>query len=385
MLKEILSKVGEFSAKKPMVVIGIVILLTIFAATFIPNIKKQTSYEKMLPQDLPEVQEVYEVRDEFGGTDIVTIAVKVVPSDSSDKVTDIRDPRVLRAVKMLEDNLKTVDGITSVSSPVDVLIEMNGGTVPQSIDRVKELMRYIPESQRERMFNKDYSVMVITAFTDVGADEKKCDALYNAVKERIEETPFPAGVEAVPTGSIPMRAIVGRLMDESQAVTTTVAFLAIMLIIVLHFKKITSVALLSPLIFTLIWTGGFMGLFGLPLDMATTSVGSLILGLGIDYGIYFGSRYKEEREKGKSPEEAAITTVTYAGSSVLASAATTAAGLLSLTIAPLPAMANLGKVCAVGIAFCCILTVVFLPAVLVLEDKYLLPMMARLKRRLMGQ
>ncbi len=385
MLKEILSKVGEFSAKKPMVVIGIVIILTIFAATFIPHIKKQTSYEKMLPQDLPEVQEVYEVRDEFGGTDIVTIAVKVVPSDCSDKVTDIRDPRVLEAVKMLEDNLRTVDGITSVSSPVDVLIEMNGGTVPKSIDRVKELMRHIPESEKERMFNKDYSMMVITAFTDVGGDEKKCNALYESVKERIEETPFPPGVVAVPTGTIPLRAIVSHLMDESQVITTLVAFFAIMVIVILHFKKITSVVILSPLFFTLIWLGGFMGLTGLPVDMATTSVGSLILGLGIDYGIYFGSRYKEEREKGKDPEEAAITTVTYAGSSVLASAATTAAGLLSLTIAPLPAMANLGKVCAVGIVFCCILTIVFLPAVFVLEEKYFLPMRERLKRRLMGQ
>ncbi|ACX72844.1 MAG: MMPL family transporter [Methanococci archaeon] len=383
MLKEILQKIGEFSAKKPLIVILIVIIMSIFAASFIPHIKKQTSYEKMLPQDLKAVKELYEVRDEFGGTDVVEIAVKIVPSDCSDKVVDIRDPRVLNAVKMLEENLRSVDGITRVSSPVDVLIKLNGGTVPQSIDTVKKLMRELPPSEREKMFNKDYSMMVITAFTDVGGDEKKCDNLYKSVNERIKETPWPPGVEAVQTGSIALRALLGDLMNESQEITTSVAFLAIMLIIILHFKRITSVVILTPLVFSLIWTGGFMGLAGIPLDMATSAVGSLVLGLGIDYGIYFGSRYKEEREKGKDPEDAAIITVTYAGSSVLASAATTAAGLLSLTIAPLPMMANLGKVCAAGIIFCCMLTIFFLPAVLVLEDKYVLPLIARIKSKLL--
>jgi len=379
-LKEIMEKIGRFSATKPFLVILIILIATLFLASQIPHIKKQTSFEKMLPQELPEVKEIYEVRDEFGGTDVAMIAVKVVPSDSSDKVVDIRDPRVLEAVKMLEDNLRTVDGVTQVSSPVDVLIKLNGGVVPKSIDTVKLLMDKLPEEQKEKMFNKDYSMMTIQVFTDVGTDEKKNKALVNAINERIEETPFPPGVEAIPTGTPVLRALISRLMNESQVVTTTVAMFAILFIILLHFRKISSILLLSPLIFALIWTGGFMGLFGLPLDMATAGVGSLILGLGIDYGIYFGSRYKEEREKGASPVEAAVITVKYAGSSVLASAATTVAGLLALTIAPLPMMANLGKVCAIGIASCCFLTIFFLPAVLVIDELYLAPLIKRLKR-----
>ncbi|AIJ04963.1 exporter of the RND superfamily protein-like protein [Methanocaldococcus bathoardescens] len=379
-LRDIMEKIGRFSATKPFVVLLIIFIVTLFLASQIPHIKKQTSFEKMLPQDLPEVKEIYEVRDEFGGTDVAIVAVKIVPSDSSNKVVDIRDPRVLEAVKTLEENLRTIDGVTQVSSPVDVLTKLNGGVVPKSIDTVKLLLEKIPEQEREKMFNKDYSMMTIQVFTDVGADEKKNKELVNAIEERIKETQLPPGVEAIPTGTPVLRALIGKLMNESQVVTTTVAMFAILFIILLHFRKITSVLLLSPLIFALIWTGGFMGLFGLPLDMATAGVGSLILGLGIDYGIYFGSRYNEEREKGASPVEAAAITVKYAGSSVLASAATTVAGLLALTIAPLPMMANLGKVCAIGIASCCFLTIFFLPAVLVIDEMYLAPIIKRLKR-----
>ncbi|WP_423793084.1 efflux RND transporter permease subunit [Methanocaldococcus indicus] len=383
-LRDIMEKIGSFSATKPFLVLAIVLLITLALATQIPHIKKQTSFEKMLPQNLPEVKEIYEVRDEFGGTDVAIIAVKVVPSDCTDKVVDIRDPRVLEAVKMLEENLRTIDGVTKVTSPVDILTQMNGGVVPKSIDTVNNLLQKLPPSEREKMFNKDYSMLTIQVFTDVGADEKKNKAFVQAMEERIKETPFPPGVEAIPTGTPVLRALIGKLMNESQFITTAVAMIAILFIILIHFKRLTSVLLLTPLVLALIWTGGFMGLFGIPLDMATAAVGSLVLGLGIDYGIYFGSRYNEERENGKSPEESAITTVRFAGSSVLASAATTIAGLLALTIAPLPMMANLGKVCALGIASCCFLTIFFLPAVLVIDEKYIHPAIQKLIKMIKG-
>ncbi|ADG12774.1 exporter of the RND superfamily protein-like protein [Methanocaldococcus infernus ME] len=380
MLKEILKDVGEFSARHPFLVIAVVLLITVFMAFEATHIKKQTSYEKMLPQDLPAVQEIYEVRSEFGGTDVDMIVVKIVPSDATDKVTDIRDPRVLRAIETLEENIRTISGITKVSSPVDVIKELNGGVLPNDIETVKELLNKLPENERYKLFNRDFSMLTITAFTDVGGDEKKNKQIYEQINEYIRETPFPPGVEAIQTGTPALRAIIGKLMNESQAITTSVAMLAILFIILLHFRKVTSVLLLSPLIFALIWTGGFMGLFGIPLDMATSAVGSLVLGLGIDYGIYFGSRYNEEREKGRDPIEAASHTVMYAGSSILASAATTVAGLLSLTIAPLPMMGNLGKVCGAGITFCCLLTIFFLPAVLVIDELYIHPILARIKK-----
>ncbi|WP_456471552.1 efflux RND transporter permease subunit [Methanocaldococcus sp.] len=379
-LRDILAKIGEFSAKNPFIVIAIVLILTIFMALGATHIKKQTSYEKMLPQNLPAVQEIYEVRSEFGGTDVIDIVVKVVPSDATDKVVDIRDPRVLQAVETLEENIRTINGITSVSSPVDILKKMNNGVIPKDIETVKELLNKLPKNERYKMFNRDYTMLVVTAFTDVGGDEKKCREITNQVNEFIKENPWPPGVVAIQTGTPVLTSILGELMDESQTITTSVAMIAILLIILLHFRKITSVLLLTPLVFALIWTGGFMGWVGIPLDMATSAVGSLVLGLGIDYGIYFGSRYNEERENGRDPVEAAVMTVKYAGSSILASAATTVAGLLSLTIAPLPMMANLGKVCGAGIAFCCLLTIFFLPAVLVIDELYIMPALSKIKR-----
>lgn len=123
MLREILKKVAHFSEQKPFLMLLIILIITVFAGISATNVKSQTAFEKMLPQDNPIIKTLYEVRDEFGGTDVITICIKLKPSDSSDKVVDIRDPRVLKAIKELEDNLRYVDGITSVSSPVDIIIQ----------------------------------------------------------------------------------------------------------------------------------------------------------------------------------------------------------------------------------------------------------------------
>ena len=122
-----------------------------------------------------------------------------------------------------------------------------------------------------------------------------------------------------------------------------------------------------------------MGLLDIPLDMATAGIGSLILGLGIDYGIHLMHRYDEERRKGMSIDKAIETAVVETGTAVMATTATTVAGFLALVLAPLPMMANLGKVCALGIFFCMIVVLTLLPALIVIEERHIMPLIKRLK------
>jgi hydrophobe/amphiphile efflux-3 (HAE3) family protein len=380
MLEKILKKVAHFSEKKPFIMLLIVIITTIFAGISATNIKSQTAFEKMLPQDDPIIKTLYEVRDNFGGTDIITICIKLKPSDSPDKVVDIRDPRVLKAIKYLEDDLKEIDGITGVSSPVDVIITANGGVVPNDIDTVKKIYNSLPEEQRAKTFNDDFSMVVVNAYTDAGGDQKKLMRVLDDVNERIDETPFPPGVEVICTGTPSMRKLMDVLMKESQSFTTTVGLIGVLVVLFLYFKKpISSVMPLMPVLIAVIWTGGAMGFLGIPLDMATAGMGSLLLGMGIDYGIHLMHRYEEERKKKRPVKEAIETAVVQTGTAVMATTATTVVGFLALVLAPLPMMANLGKVCALGIFFCMIAVLTLLPAMIIIEERYVMPLIERIK------
>ncbi|EHP88333.1 MMPL family transporter [Methanotorris formicicus] len=380
MLEEILKKIANFSEEKPFLMILIILIITIFAGLSATNIKSQTAFEKMLPQDNPIIKTLYEVRDNFGGTDIITICIKLKPSDSSDKVVDIRDPRVLKAIKYLEDDLKGIDGITGVSSPVDVIITANGGVVPNDIDTVKRIYNSLSDEQKAKMFNDDFSMVVVNAYTDAGGDQKKLMRVLDDVNERIDETPFPPGVEVICTGTPPMRKLMDELMKESQSFTTMVGLIGVLVVLFLYFKKpISSVMPLMPVLIAVIWTGGAMGLLGVPLDMATAGMGSLLLGMGIDYGIHLMHRYEEERKKKRPVKEAIETAVVQTGTAVMATTATTVVGFLALVLAPLPMMANLGKVCALGIFFCMVAVLTLLPAMIIIEERYVMPLIKKIK------
>ncbi|HIP17281.1 MAG TPA: RND family transporter, partial [Methanothermococcus okinawensis] len=100
----------------------------------------------------------------------------------------------------------------------------------------------------------------------------------------------------------------------------------------------------------------------------------------IDYGIHLMHRYEEERKKKNTLTKSIETAVVSTGMAVMATTATTVVGFLALVIAPLPMMANLGKVCGLGIFFCMVSVITLLPALIIIEEKYILPIIKKEKR-----
>ena len=68
----------------------------------------------------------------------------------------------------------------------------------------------------------------------------------------------------------------------------------------------------------------------------------LSLGIGIDFSLIVVVRWREEREKGLSNEEAVVAAIQHAGRAVMLSGLTAAAGLLSLAVLPVPFLRSVG-------------------------------------------
>jgi len=68
MIEDILRKVAIFSERRPFLMLVIILTVTVLAGIGATNVKFQTAFEKMLPQDNPVIETLYEVRDNFGGT-----------------------------------------------------------------------------------------------------------------------------------------------------------------------------------------------------------------------------------------------------------------------------------------------------------------------------
>ncbi|TPW76798.1 MMPL family transporter [Schumannella sp. 10F1B-5-1] len=104
----------------------------------------------------------------------------------------------------------------------------------------------------------------------------------------------------------------------------------------------------------------------IPVDASILGILSvLVFGAGTNYALLLIARYREELLIEPDPRAAMRTTVSGAGPAILASGSTVALSLLMLLFASLAGNRALGIACAIGIAIALAMTLLVLPAALV--------------------
>ena len=132
---------------------------------------------------------------------------------------------------------------------------------------------------------------------------------------------------------------------------------------------VTAVLLTLPLLMSLSWAGGLAALRFGTLNLLTSTLGLVLFGLGIDYGIHFYARYAEERGRGKSVASAAEETFVSTGQSIAVSAFTTASALFVLQIADFRGFSEFGFIGGTGILFALASMLTVLPALLSVAER----------------
>ncbi len=108
----------------------------------------------------------------------------------------------------------------------------------------------------------------------------------------------------------------------------------ILVITSLVFRSLTAgVLVLVPLAVAVLANFGVMGLLGIRLNIATSVISAMVVGLGADYAIYLVYRLREELQQGRDEAMAVRVTLTTAGKATLfvASAVAGGYGLLALS------------------------------------------------------
>jgi predicted RND superfamily exporter protein len=87
---------------------------------------------------------------------------------------------------------------------------------------------------------------------------------------------------------------------------------------------------LIPVCFVLMWEPGFLVGTSIALSPVTITIASIMIGIGIDYGIHITHRFREELRRGLSKIEATKTAIEKTGLSLLEAAMTTVFGMASI-------------------------------------------------------
>ncbi len=365
----ILKNLARFQYKYSFQIFVITIVLTIAIGLGIQNLRLQTDISKELPQDMDVIKLQNEVSDKFGGADTIMILIKLDENCNLENAPkDIRDPKIIRMLIALENEIRKEPYVNSVQSAGSFFAQPEN--VPDNIELIKQILTKIPNSKM--FFNRDYSATLMIISSDLGKSEEKIVHVVSKIREDVKSVEKPACVDVIITGNPPIRVILMDMLKHDMVFTTTVTAIIILFLLILIKRSITrGILVFTPLVLGLTWTLGFMGWLNVPLSVATVGIGAMILGLGTEYGIFLIERYEEEREKGKNQKEAIITALPSVGSGIIGSGTTTIVGFLALLLASMPMVQHLGETLALGIFCILFATIVISPAFILIEERFI--------------
>jgi len=125
------------------------------------------------------------------------------------------------------------------------------------------------------------------------------------------------------------------------------------------------------LLVALAWSMGYTTLTVGHLNILSVVFTTILIGLGIDFGIHILERYREERSAGRPLGGALQQTVRGTGKGNFSGAVTTAIAFGAMTLTDFIGIAELGWIAAGGILFCFLAMVFLLPAMLVVQERML--------------
>lgn len=114
------------------------------------------------------------------------------------------------------------------------------------------------------------------------------------------------------------------------------------------------------------------------LNILTISFAPMLIGLAIDFGIHFITRYEEETRNRRTEAEAVDRTMTFTGQGIITAALTTAAAFLAMALTNFKGIRQMGIISGCGLLLCLIPMMTTLPVLLMhgpqnLRDRQLGP------------
>jgi hydrophobe/amphiphile efflux-3 (HAE3) family protein len=384
LISKFLQRYGEFASKNPELVLVAAFIITVFMLVNALSLGIETDFNKFLPQDLEVVKNQNLLTEKFSEFSSFFILARMDTGFAGDKeIKDIRDPAVMNKLYELEEVLRKNPDINRVTGAPDILMQVFG-SIPEDTKTVKSFF-----GESRELFGNDYSLTTLIVSVEGGLEEERLNRVVERIENDIESVGFPGSLELVVTGAPIINKIVFDLLLEDLVRTISIALVFIFIVLIVAYRSpVKGVLSVTVLIIAVIWTGGTMKLIGVPLSLITVTVGSLVVGIGIDYTIHMMNRYSEERNKRRDDENETCLdeegnydecmkscfkcygiTVEKVGTAIMGTAVTTIVSFIALAGAGVPFLTDLGLALSLGIFYAMVASLFIFPSLQVIDER----------------
>ena len=186
---------------------------------------------------------------------------------------------------------------------------------------------------------------------------------------------FPKGYKLEATGNGEMEYTMTKMVVDSQSVSIALSLAMVFLIISLSFKSpLAGIIGAIPLALTILLNFMVMGYFGIALDLCTSIIASVAIGVGIDYTIHFMETYKAQRALTDVLEVVTKNTFKTSGKGILTNAIAVGLGFCVLLFSRFIILRYIGALVAVVMFTSSTLAMTVIPGLLnAFDPKFMWP------------
>lgn len=329
----------------------------------IPRIQVSTSFATNLKQDHPLRRDIEAFDEALGGSVLLQVVME------SDAPEAFKQPETLRELRRLQEWLDAQPEVTSTASLVDYLMVVNRAlhdgqaahfAIPESKRLIGQYLFFFWHEQLESLVDRGFAAANVQVRIPAAPSH-----VTAALLDRIERhlAALPAGTRAHVTGDTP---VIVRTIDDisaGQALSLSGALWIVFAILAVYFRSlhVATLALVPNALPVLVYFG-VLGLSGITLNIITSLIACIVLGIAIDDTLHFLVRFRERAAACGDDRQAAVEALRIVARPATSTTAALSAGFLALAISGLRHQVEFAILASAMLAFAWVVDMTFTPA-----------------------
>ncbi len=251
----------------------------------------------------------------------------------------------------------------------------------EKLAEIGQMFRELDADYPQYFHNSAYTTIGLKIFpvqssNDISFCERVVDQVnevaQRVINDSLGEVSTQGVVRRIDLGGTYVNVLKQSKKIKGDMLSSTVAsFLLLSLVLLIAFRSLRGlICVLVPLIMGTLWTVGLMATIIGYLNLITAFIFAVLMGLGIDFGIHFYGRFREERALGADDYEAMVSTHLSCGHASILAASTTSVAFLALTLADFRGLSQFGGVAALGVMLCFLSVLVVMPCIAFIWERW---------------
>lgn len=368
----------DYAFNYPKVIMGMTVLLVVAALAQFPRMKVDTDPENMLPADAPVRVFHHHAKKEFALYDFIVLGV--VNERNAEGVFNVS---TLTKVYDITEEIKGIPGVIAreiiALSTKDNIEQGDVGSV-----RFNWLMASAPKTEAEAVMLRREAQDHPMFKESVVSGDGKATAIYIPIEKKEISYEVAQKIRGVVrrysgdeeyhiTGLPVAEDQFGVEMFKQMAVSAPLAGLIIFLLMWYFFQSIQLiVASMLVAVVTVLLTMGLLIGLGFPVHIMSSMIPIFLMPIAVLDSVHILSEFSDKYKQFGSRQETIRHVLKELFSPMLFTSLTSVAGFYSLSFSPIPPVQVFGVFVAIGIALAWVLTILFIPAYVMLmrEDSF---------------